>query len=66
MYAFPQLQAERRIRKLMRLGRPLMSRFWMPITQGEAADPGEPFSKAPNKRGSLLEQMIPTAKTPTM
>lgn len=50
----------------MKPGRPSIPRFWMPITQGEAAAPDEPLSKAPNKRGSLLEQRIPTAKTPTM
>lgn len=65
-YAFPQLQADRRIRKLIKLGRPSMPKFWIPITQGEAADPTEPLLSAPSKRGSLLEQMIPTAKTPTI
>ena len=65
-YAFPQLHADRRIRALMKLGSPSIPKLVIPITQGEAADPAEPFSSAPSKRGSRLEQIIPTAQTPTM
>jgi len=64
-YALPQLHPLSRIMALMRDGRPVMPRFWMPMTQGLAPAPGSPLSIAPRRPGSVEEQMIPTHKTPT-
>lgn len=41
-----------------------LPRFWMPMTQGEAAAPAAPLSMAPMRRVSRLEQMIPTHRAP--
>jgi hypothetical protein len=65
-YAFPHDHADNKIRKLMNEGKPSMPKFWMPITHGLAAAPAEPADNAPSRRSSLLEQRMPTAKTPTM